>query len=245
MASVEEHYEELLARHYTWMRGDYKDRVRENRELFEGLGIRPERGGAALDLGCGSGFQSVALARLGFRVVGVDSSETLLAELGEKAASDLDISTVKGDLRRTGLYRDRGPFEVVVCMGDTLTHLGSRQEVRLLLGDLHRVVEPKGWVVFQFRDLTTALEGSERAVPVRMEENRIMATFLEYEAERVNVHDMIFSREGSGWTMHKSAYVKLRLGAGEIAGFMEEAGFKATGRYEEAGFSVITGRRQA
>lgn len=243
MASVEEHYEGLLARHYTWMRGDYEDRVRENRELFERLGIRPERGHAALDLGCGSGFQSVALARLGFRVVGVDSSGTLLAELGEKAAPDLDISAVRGDLRETSSYKDRGPFEVVVCMGDTLTHLGSRREVRLLLEDLHRTVEPGGQVVFQFRDMTTALEGAERAIPVRMEENRIMATFLEYEAERVNVHDMIFSREGSGWTMHRSAYAKLRLGAGEVVGFMERAGFETTGRYEETGFSVVTGRK--
>jgi hypothetical protein len=70
-----------------------------------------------------------------------------------------------------------------------------------------------------------------------------MATFLEYEAEHVNVHDMVFVREPSGWTMHKSAYKKVRLGAEDALGLMERTGFEIAARHDHEGFSTIIGRK--
>ena len=57
MASTEEHYEKLLAQHYTWMRGDFDAKVTEYGKVLEGLGLSTDRGGKALDLGAGSGIQ--------------------------------------------------------------------------------------------------------------------------------------------------------------------------------------------
>lgn len=243
MASVEEHYESLLARHYTWMRGDYESRVCENRTLFEKCGVSPRKSGKALDLGCGSGFQSVALAQLGFEVVGVDSSEALLREMKDRTGKDHAIHPVSGDMRDTGLYEEHGPFEVAACMGDTITHLRSKEEVSGLVRAVYEALEKGGRFFLQFRDLTRELEGADRAIPVRSDDDRIMATFLEYEAEHVNVHDMIFIREASGWTMHKSAYKKLRLGAKDALGLMEKAGFGIVEHREREGFSTIIGEK--
>jgi hypothetical protein len=41
--SVEDHYNKLLARHYTWMHGDYDSKVREYQFLFEQTGFCPGR----------------------------------------------------------------------------------------------------------------------------------------------------------------------------------------------------------
>ncbi len=243
MASVEEHYESLLARHYTWMRGDYESRVRENRTLFEEAGILPGKGGKALDIGCGSGFQSVALAQLGFEVAGVDSSEALLRELRDRTSADLTIHPTLGDMRNPGVYAEYAPFEVAVCMGDTLTHLRSKGEASAMIRTVHEALEEGGRLVLQFRDFTQELEGAERAIPVKTDDDRIMATFLEYTPEHVNVHDMIFIKESSGWKMHKSAYKKVRLGAKEILDFMEETGFEAVSHSEDKGFTTIIGRK--
>src|SRR5580704_7633264 len=79
--SYKEHYKNQLARHYTWMFGDLDSQVAAQKALFERHKIRPESSGVALDLGCGSGFQSVALWQLGFDVRAVDTSEELLEEL--------------------------------------------------------------------------------------------------------------------------------------------------------------------
>lgn len=246
MGSVEGHYKDLLARHYTWMRGDYASRVRENWDFFRDNGLVPGGGGMALDLGCGSGFQSVALAELGFEVLGVDSSEALLDELGDRTReTGLRVRRVPGDLRDSRTYASRGPFEVAVCMGDTLTHLRSVGEVSRVVRDVYGALEEGGRLVLQFRDMTEKeeLRGAERAIPVRSEPDRIFLTFLEYEPDHVNVHDLLFVLEASGWVLHKGVYQKLRLGMDTVVRFLKAVGFEVLSVTESKGLQAIIARK--
>src|SRR5690606_35780744 len=82
--SVRDHYEVLLAEVYTWSIGDFDEAVERETARFHRAGVAPSRGGTALDLGAGSGVSAIALARLGYRVVAVDLSPTLLAELAAR-----------------------------------------------------------------------------------------------------------------------------------------------------------------
>jgi SAM-dependent methyltransferase len=239
--SVEDHYESLLAKHYSWMHGDYDSKVREYQLLFERAEILPRSGGRALDLGSGSGFQSLSLADLGFEVLAVDTSETLLRELRGRTQRRR-IRPVLGDLRDQETYATEGPFEVAVCMGDTLAHLRSYGEVETLCGDVLGVLEGGGALVLEFRDATRELEGADRAIPLRMDDERIMATFLEYETDRINVHDIVFVRGADGWTMHKSAYAKLRLGEEKVRDLLERTGFRVVSSEEDRGFVTVVAR---
>lgn len=241
MASAEEHYEKLLAQHYTWMRGGFDSKVREYGRVLEDLGVSTGRGGKALDLGAGSGFQTAALAGQGFRVVSLDSSEALLRELRGRTLGR-EVRTVLGDMRDAGAYAAEAPFAAAVCMGDTLTHLGSFDEVSTLIGHVHDVLEEGGRLVLEFRDYAAELEGVDRAIPVRLDEDRIMITFLEYEALHVNVHDVVFLKQAGDWTTHKSAYKKLRVSTEKVIESLVQAGFRLVEAREERGFSVVVGQ---
>jgi SAM-dependent methyltransferase len=64
-----------------------------------------------LDVGAGTGFLSLAAARLGHRVTAVDLSGGMLARLREHAARDgLEVETVEG----TAETPPAGPFDAVV-----------------------------------------------------------------------------------------------------------------------------------
>jgi SAM-dependent methyltransferase len=241
MAEAEEHYARLLAEHYTWMScgGDYEAKIAENCGFFASKGFgNPRLGGRVLDLGCGSGFQSLALAQLGFKVLGIDSSPTLLDELRARGNAQ-DVTTVQGDMRDRRLYEARGPFEVAVCMGDSLVHLRSVEEVAQLIRDVRQSLEKDGWLILGFRDLTAELRGIDRVIPVRSDDGRIMATFLEYTETHVQVHDMLFVREGVEWKMLKSAYPKLRIGAEQVLEMLKATGFKNLQHEQARGFSTI------
>src|SRR5580704_15994731 len=104
MSGVEEHYSSLLATHYTWMFGtSFEAKVAEQRTILEDALAGASRG-LAVDLGRGPGFQTIALAELGYSpVVAMDTSAELLEELQSNADSH-DVVVVQGDLLRVGEF---------------------------------------------------------------------------------------------------------------------------------------------
>jgi SAM-dependent methyltransferase len=224
---VTRHYENLLAANYTWMFGvPFEAKVVEQRELLQRvLGGELTRPGPAIDLGSGPGYQSIALADLGFTpVLALDTSRALLDEL-EEHRNGRAIETACADLcdvkRIYGLRRAR----IIVCMGDTLTHLPDFESVRALFADAFDLLETGGLLLLTYRDLSAPLEGLDRFIPIRSEADRIMTCFLEYEPGFVRVHDLIHTRDGDGWRLQKSSYKKLRLPSAGVAEQLTEAGF--------------------
>ncbi|MCG8695631.1 MAG: class I SAM-dependent methyltransferase [Minwuiales bacterium] len=221
--AAQDHYERLLAQHYTWMFGVPFDRkVEEQAALLREAGIVEP--GMAVDLGCGSGFQAVALADMGAsRVHAFDTSAALLAELAAHAGGRA-ITTYEADLTTFGARLD-GPADTIVCMGDTLTHLGSTAAVAALFGTIAERLAPGGRLVLSWRDLSNPPEGLDRFIPVRSTDERIMTCFLEDRGDTVLVHDLIHERGPDGWQLEKSAYPKLKLSPGWVREQLKAAGF--------------------
>lgn len=224
LATSERHYEDLLAKYYSWMLGDYESKVRETRLFFETLALTPRQSGQVADLGCGSGVQSIALAQLGYEVLGVDLSATLLKEL-KKRAQGLNIKTVCSNVLELGHWIHPSSLELVTCLGDTLTHLNTPDQVKRLIRGVFEALEPGGKSIWTYRDYSKELTGTDRIIPVRSDETRIMTVFLEYRFDVVEVHDVIYERTEKEWILHKSSYTKLRLDPEWIGAVFEEAGF--------------------
>lgn len=221
------HYERLLAPHYDWMFGAPIERkVAEQQALLHEIAGRASGDDLAVDLGCGSGFQSLALSELGYRVLALDISDTLLATLAARIGSR-SITIRRGDIRQLDDYVAPASVRLAVCMGDTLTHLSSHQEVDALFQSVARALKPRGLFVATYRDLSgRELQGLDRFLPIRGDDGRTMICFLEYEsAETVVVNDLIYVREADGhWALHKSRYQKLRLSLEWVRGRIEAAG---------------------
>lgn len=223
MSCIRDHYENLLANHYSWLLGGFEVKEAENERFLAAHEITPQGNRRAIDLGSGSGFQSIPLARAGFHVTAIDLSPKLLSEL-RKRRGELPIVTIEDDLLNFTEHLEE-KAELCICMGDTLTHLDSREAIEDLCQLVFSALEKNGRFVVTFRDLTHELDGLDRFIPVRNDEQTIFTCFLEYEPEHVKVHDLVYERVDSSWNLKKSFYRKCRISFEWIKEFLIVTGF--------------------
>jgi SAM-dependent methyltransferase len=98
-------------------------------------------GGAALDVGCGTGALAARLAAVGYEVVGIDPSEGMLEVMRARAPG---IRAVKGS--GASLPFDDDSFDLVLSVA-TLHHIGDPEDVRRTLSEMVRVARPSGRVL--------------------------------------------------------------------------------------------------
>src|SRR5690606_16722244 len=220
---VAEHYQRLLARRYEWMLGGAELQLQQAERLVAQLELSPRGSGRAADLGGGPGFFAIALARRGFEVDLVDTSELLL-ERARAHAQELPVRTHAEDLLAY-LSRTDGGLQLCACLGDTITHLPSRDAVRRMCALASERLAPGGELIISYRDLGSPREGLDRFILVRADDDRIFTCFLERGDDRVLVHDLIHEREGDGWTLHKSAYPKLIVPRAWLVELLDGLGF--------------------
>jgi SAM-dependent methyltransferase len=206
MVAVTEHYAKHLAPIYLWMVGGIETALRLGKAdlatLFPGTG-------SAIDLGAGFGMHSIPLAEAGYQVISIDQSPLLLGILQEHSER-LPVRTIEANLLefRT-LVPDR--VDLIICMGDTLTHLETFDQVEVLLESVAQSLSQNGRFIATFRDYSAAAVGESRFIPVRSDSDRIMTCFLEEEPQHINVHDIVHERHEGQWQMRISSYRKLRI----------------------------------
>lgn len=199
-------------------------------------------GFTAVDLGAGFGMHAIPLARRGYSVTAIDSSPTLLNILQDHAGT-LPIRTVKEDLLAFQKHLDT-EARLILCMGDTLTHLPEQASVERLFSLVAESLHRDGTFITTFRDYTSPLAGTERFIPVRSDDQRILTCFLEYFPDYVAAHDVLQERMGSAWQLRVGAYRKLRLSPAWVAAALEDRGFTVRIEPGLAGMvRVVAGKR--
>lgn len=235
------HYESLLASVYSWMIGDIESRIEDAVQFLTEHSIRPAGSGVALDLGAGHGIYSFALAKMGFEVLAIDFSSRLLAELNERRA-EWKIRTVEDDIRQVEKYGRLEPA-VIVCGGDTLTHLESTQEVEQFLATCARILQPHGFLVLSFRDYSMEAVGSKKIIPVKSDDRRILTCILDVEIQSVVVTDLLYEKNAAGWTHRASSYKKTRIAPADVRRWLLENKISLVDDRLSAGMWMMAGKK--
>ena len=140
-AGTNAHYEDPA--YYT---KTYRRRVDDVRYYAD---LAAATGGPVLEYGCGNGRITMAIARRGVQVVGVDRSRPMLGDLekqlaAEPAARDL-VTLRRGDMRSVRLSRR---FPLVICPFNALLHLYTRRDFERFAAMARAHLTPRGQFVF-------------------------------------------------------------------------------------------------
>ncbi|MDP3493923.1 MAG: magnesium protoporphyrin IX methyltransferase [Hyphomonadaceae bacterium] len=154
-------------------------------------------GAALFDAGCGTGALSVAAARRGARVTGVDVSASLVQLGGERAPKDLGQGSLDfrvGDM----LDASFGRFDYVVAM-DSLIHYPSNEILRVLGAFASRTSNA---ILFTFAPRTPALSLMHAAGKLFPRADRAPA--IEPVSESVIRKGIAASSDFAGWSIGRT-----------------------------------------
>ena len=112
-------------------------------QTFQRYHCTPSR---ILDLGCGTGTMALLLAREGWEVTGIDTSEAMIMEARRKAAdAGKDVRFIAGAMEEA--HPDE-IFPVAISLYDVLNHLNDEAALRASLCTVREVLETDGLLIF-------------------------------------------------------------------------------------------------
>ena len=107
--------------------------------------VRPE---LVLDLGCGTGKMTIALAKKGYDMTGIDCSVNMLGRARD-AAAEAELSDrilwLFQDMRKFELYGTMGA--IVSCL-DTMNHITKENDLLTVFSLVHNYLDPDGLFIF-------------------------------------------------------------------------------------------------
>ncbi len=201
-------------------------------EIFRRFHAKPEM---ILDLACGTGSLTVALAQRGYDMIGVDASSDMLAVAMQKTqelpAMPLFLCQRMEEL---DLY---GTVDAAICALDSLNYLTSAAALRTAFARLRFFVRPGGLVIF---DVNT--EAKFRAMDgesyLRDEENHFCAWSAEYDENTRLCRMMmdIFDRDGALWARSSEEHIERAHSEEELHAALRDAGFRCLARWDALSF---------
>lgn len=240
MRAVQQHYDEAIGEIYSWTLGDFDKRVASSAELLRKyLGFLDARSRRALDLGCGTGVQTLALTALGYSVDGIDCSTTMLAEYSART-NGLNVRAHLGDIAQFELQTS---FDAAVCLGDTVSHLQDWSQVATMFACIAHALTPGGTLVLASRDHSKVYVGDERFLLIRADSERTFTCFVEDAGERIRITDIVHERTPGLRPMRTSSYYKLRVSPKTLAKALTDAGLVLLAQEQVGDVHLLIGKK--
>lgn len=187
--------------------------------------------GILLDLACGTGTLCEKMAKIGYDVVGVDTSQEMLSvALDKKYDSGLPIQYLCQDMRKIDMF---GTIDVTVCTLDSINHLACKEDVLETFKKVSLFAEPEGLFIF---DVNTPYKhknvlGDNTFVFENDEVYCVWQNFLN-DDDSVDISLDLFEKDGESYFRASESFSEISIPLDEIENMLCKAGFEILGVYD-------------
>ncbi len=117
-----------------------------------------------MDTACGTGRHAIALASHGFQVSGSDLFPEMvsLADANAKAAGEKVTFRTAGFGNISNSFGQPGQFDAVLCLGNSLPHVDSNEDLKKTLLDFKVLLRPGGMLILQMRNFDLVMGEKKR-----------------------------------------------------------------------------------
>ncbi|MBQ8377942.1 MAG: class I SAM-dependent methyltransferase [Oscillospiraceae bacterium] len=187
--------------------------------------------GILLDLACGTGTLCEKMAKMGYDVVGVDTSQEMLSvALDKKYDSGLPIQYICQDMRKIDMF---GTIDVTVCTLDSINHLACKEDVFETFKKVSLFAEPDGLFIFDVNtpykhkfvlaDNTFVFENDDVYC--------VWQNFLN-DDNSVDISLDLFEKDGESYFRASESFSEISIPLDEIKNMLCESGFEVLGVYD-------------
>jgi SAM-dependent methyltransferase len=216
------YYDKFMARYV-----NYRSWAQYVLKLFRHYRVRPE---LVLDLACGTGVPTLLLARAGYRVIGVDRSEAMLAVLRSKVGS-FPISVLQADMRD---FRLPEPADAAISLYDSINYLLTRDDLERCFRAVSRNLKPGSLFIF---DMNTAFGlatywGNRTTVREVGDIHSIWRTHFDAETGISSLHLTFQVTEGGTRVRYDEVHEERGYATEEVTRSLQSAGFDRPDIYD-------------
>jgi len=176
-----------------------------------------------LDVCCGSGHVTKELVRRGYRVTGVDASESLIA-IAKREMPDIDWRVQ--DARRLHLETQ---YAAALSTFDSLNHVLTPEELQQIFEGVRRALQPGGLFTFDM-NLDEAYRTDMRRWTVDVNDTTVSLVRGSYEptSKKACTELIWFVRNETDefWRQYRSAVEQRSYTQTEILSALQKAGFR-------------------
>jgi glycine/sarcosine N-methyltransferase len=217
---------DALAPHYDEMTGFQKRFVHEKpffRLLVERYNIT-----TALDAGCGTGFHALLLSQLGVQVTGIDLSREMLQRAEQHARKlGLAVEFLQASFQ-TPLEKT---FDAIMCLGNALAHVRTRENLRATLINFARMLAPGKILFLQNLNYDRILAQRERIQSIKASGGTTYVRFYDYGEETI-VFNLLTIVATKGSLEQKLQSVPLRpWREAELVTLLQQTGYEEIKSY--------------
>jgi glycine/sarcosine N-methyltransferase len=222
---------------------DWKGRLENEMPFFERLfeqkGVR-----RVLDSACATGMHTIALAGKGYEAIGADPSQAMIEKArANAAAAGVDVKFVQaafGELEE----KAGGGFDAVICLGNSLPHITSDDELRRTLLDMQRGLNPGGVLVIQNRNYDKIWPEKIKYMPLNTAEfagkEILFFRMLEFHETDMTFSIVTFVKQAGQWTYNVSSTNLRPLFRDQMNTELQRAGFGKVDFYGDYKFAPFT-----
>lgn len=217
----------------------FYDELTENAEyvkrsdyIYDFLNQEGIASGVILDLACGTCSVSLELAKKGYRIIGLDLSENMLAIASEKLSDNgCDFSLVKGNMTDFSLDKK---VDSVICSLDSINHLNSLSDVERAFSCVYNSLKNGSLFIFDVNTIYKHNEILSENTFVFDEEDYYLVWDNEHiddTSVRILIDMFIFN--GETYDRESEEFVETAYETEELLTALCDVGFKCLGVYDE------------
>lgn len=181
-----------------------------------------------LDLACGTGTYSIALAQKGHRVDGIDLGEDMIAQAKGKGGLFADF--VVGDMMKIKNIFLEKKYDFIFCIGNSLVHLKNKERIEILIQDVFDMLIDEGALVIQIINYDRVIKNNVISLPTidRYDKGIKFIRNYNYRKDEDKIEfktELIISKDGKTERFENSIDL-IALKMEEIKAMFEKVGFK-------------------